>query len=241
MDTSMKMAQKSADAERGRAVLLARGWLADMPDDFAAAVLGQAHWRRVSAGEAVIIAGGDGGMCGIAEGTAEVANEFMPSQVPRLHLVHAGFWAGYRPLVLGRPRQISMTARTDMLWAYVPLPAMQRLLADQPGWWQHIAQLCDQNTELAINAWADLTNPSSRARAIAVLLRVAGCRFSDPASHDPIEIRASHDELAAMAVMSRNTLSLALHDLNKSGEIHLGYRSITLNDPAALRSCLDQG
>jgi CRP-like cAMP-binding protein len=69
-----------------------------------------------------------------------------------------------------------------------------------------------------------------------MLLRMAGCRHEDPPPGVEPEVRLSQADLAAMAVMSRNTFNGIVGELVEQGLIELGYRSIRLRRPSALRA-----
>jgi CRP-like cAMP-binding protein len=126
------------------------------------------------------------------------------------------------------------------LWALVPQSAVQRMLDRNPHWWQHIAQLAEDNGEIACAGFADLTRQNSAHRAISVLLRLAGCREHGPEGGGPVTVGVSQSDLAAMAVMSRNTLNSVVKDLLAANLVQAAYRRITLTNPAALRAMLDR-
>jgi CRP/FNR family transcriptional regulator, cyclic AMP receptor protein len=155
-----------------------------------------------------------------------------------VHLAHTGFWAGYRPL-LGRARALTLTARDTVLWALVPQHALGRILTANPGWWRHLMELAEDNVETVSQALADLTLQDSQARAIAVLLRLAGSRIADRPDGGPVEVRISQSELAGMAVMSRNTLNRVVGELVEAGLVEVGYRSVIVLDAARLRELLE--
>jgi CRP-like cAMP-binding protein len=203
------------------------------------AFLSEAIWYSQVAGD-VFIRSGDayGGMFGIATGVAEVSFLDEHPDTPALHIVRLGFWAGYRPLI-GRSRDISVRARTDLVWALVPQAALERMLAAEPGWWRYLMELSEDNVETVSWAFADLTFQGSLKRAVAVLLRLGGCRTSDVDPAERIAIDVAQGELAAMSAMSRNTLNRALGRLEEAGLISVSYRSIQLRDPAALRALLE--
>lgn len=213
-------------------------WLQICSADFREALLDRAIIRRSPAGARLFHAGDEGGgMFGIATGTVEIALHLPHPDASIVHLAHGGFWAGHRPL-LGRPRGIGVVARTDVVWALVPQHQVQAMLEERPGWWRFIARLADDSAETAISIVADLTRQDSRQRAIAALLRLAGCRYRDPPQGSSVELRLSQSELAAIAVMSRNTLNSIMRDLVEARLIAVGYRSVLLRDPARLRAVL---
>lgn len=235
------MEKESADAKAGARSLLEQGWLSRTPHAFQRAMLDLAVWRRAAPGESIIVAGDSGGMCGIARGSVELSSGIGPADGPGIHLAHAGFWAGYRPLLMDMPRRLTIVARTEVVWALVPQAALAAMLAEHPAWWRHIGELAEETGMLATYALADMSLQDSSRRAIAVLLRFGGCRFSDPPGEEPVEVRISHGELASMAGMSRNTLSEILSRQAATGRIEIGYRSIIVRQPAVLRAVADHG
>ncbi|MFZ4689088.1 MAG: Crp/Fnr family transcriptional regulator [Polymorphobacter sp.] len=222
----------------GARLLSEAGWLTQVPADFRDALLARVIWRTSEPGAEFIHAGDtEGGLFGIARGTAEVSLLEGHPDARIMDLVHAGFWAGHRPL-FGRPRQLTIAARTELLWALVPQLTLMGMLTENPGWWQHIALLGDNNIDHVQTSLADLSRRDSSLRAIAVLLRLGGCRHAGPPPGSVTDVRISQSDLAAMAVMSRNTLGTIVGDLVERGLISANYHSITLEKPGALRAML---
>lgn len=223
----------------GQAALRERGWLAQTPPAFQDAMFDIGVWKTARPGEEFIHAGDtDGGMFAIAIGTAEVSMEAGHPDTRFVHLAHAGFWAGYRPL-LGRGRNITLVAQTETLWLLVPKQAMERLLNEQPAFWRHIAHMVNVAYEIACSVMVDLTRQNGRTRVVGTLLRMAGCRFEDPKPSDDTEIRVPQSEIAAVSVMSRNTLGTHLAELARMGLIEVNYRSIRIKDARGLRTLME--
>jgi CRP/FNR family cyclic AMP-dependent transcriptional regulator len=225
-------------ADAGRATLLRVGWLAHMPPAFQSAMLDIAIWRMARPGETLGHMGdSDGGMFGVARGIVEVALAADHPDTRLVHLGHAGFWAGARPL-LGGPRLLNITARTDVHWCLLPQHALERVLATEPGWWRHTAQHSDGGLATALGIIADLSRQDKRLRTIAVLLRAAGCRYADAPMLGEAVVRLSQADVAAMAAMSRNTVSGICAGLEAEGLIEIGYRAMTLLQPRRMRAML---
>lgn len=221
--------------------LLESPWLRECSPDFCTALLDRAIIRHSPAGARLFHAGDEGGgLFGVASGTVEISLNLPHPDTPIVHLAHAGYWAGYRPLV-GRARLLGVVARSDVVWALLPQHAARDMLAGTPEWWRFIARLVDDNAEIAAGTIADLTRQDSRLRAIAALLRLAGCRYRDPPEGQAIELRLSQTELAAMAVMSRNTLNSIMRELVEARLVAVGYRSLLIRSPGRLRALLEAG
>jgi len=239
MDRIARSRSMSERVAAGRATLLKHGWLAQTPSRFQEALFGVAIWKVAMRGAEFSRAGDTrSGLVGIASGTAEVSVEYGHPDARFVHLAHAGFWSGYRPL-LGKGRNNSLVARTDVLWMSVPKRSMERLLHENPGYWRHITELSDMVFEMTTHAMADLTRQNGRTRVAGVLLRMAGCRDRDPSPSDNTEVQAPQADIAALAVMSRGTLRTYLAELARLGLIQVSYRTVRITNARGLRNLLD--
>jgi CRP-like cAMP-binding protein len=214
-------------------VLAAHGWLARTPDAFRDAVLSHTIWRTAEPGDVIANAGDDiGGLIGFVEGAFAVASPDR-LEAPLIHLFHPGDWTGLVPLVAGRARRATTIARTSGCYALVTQADMQRLLARNPESWREIARLSDELTEIALLAATNLMIPDSARRIAGVLLRLAGYR---PPAWPSVrgDIPVSHDELAVISAMSRNTLAKVLHQFEAEGLVQVSYRRIAIRDTKGL-------
>jgi CRP-like cAMP-binding protein len=223
----------------GRDRLLSVGWLASTGPAFQEALLGLATWRTADPGHEFQHDGDlDGGLIGIADGTAEISFPTGHPDARFVHLAHAGHWTGYRPL-LGRPKNHALTARTAVLYASVPKHAASNLLKENPAYWMHFAAWADWGYETAVQILVDLTRKDSLVRAAAALLRLGGCRLRDPEGTQNVEVEVLQSDIAALSVMSRNTMSIHLHELARRGLVELRFGSIVLLNPAGLRALVE--
>jgi CRP/FNR family transcriptional regulator, cyclic AMP receptor protein len=233
------LGQAPRQVVEGRALLESVGWLSRMPAPFREAAFSIGIWRTSKPGDEIIHGGDErGGMFGIAAGTAEIAFEHSHPDTRFVHLAHAGFWGGPSPL-LGYARSLTVVARTPLLWLLLPQPAMERMLADEPLWWRCIGQNALEGFQISAGIVSDLTRPHGLQRAVATLLRLAGCRTDDPPEGVPVEIRMRQADIAALSVMSRNTLNAFLRELAERGLIEARYGAIHIHNCAALRALLE--
>jgi CRP-like cAMP-binding protein len=227
-------------AQRERA-LTSRGWLARAPAEFQRALLSLAKWQLFEAGTAICHAADENAdLTGIVRGVVEVSTRFSTADTPALHFLQQGQWFGMVPLISGQSRRLSATARTPVLLARVPHDSLATLLAKRPEWWRDIACSLLELTDIATNGFADLLLRDSERRCVAVLLRLSGCRFADSERDRSVEVQLTREELAAMSNVSRNTLGGILRRLARRGLVDLGYRTVAVRDPAALRAVVNQ-
>jgi CRP-like cAMP-binding protein len=230
-------------AATGRAVLLEHGWLPACDPVFAEAVLRLCRWRLLADGETLSHPEMDElTMFGIAAG--HVAGEQHPLGSIDFGLSaiwHAGSWVGFAPLLNGSARRGVIRARGEALVAVLPGRAMTELLAARPEWWREMARLPYLVSQLHAGGGQDLLRRDAAERCLAVLLMLAGCRWSDLPGGPPFVAPVSQQELGERCNLSRNGVVKILQDVAATGAITLGYRQILVNDAAGLRARLAAG
>ena len=218
------------------------GWLSATPVDFREAILSRCRWERLNAG-APIQAGGEeeGELIGVAAGIIETRTILGPADTPIMHFIHPVFWIGYLPILSGRPRRLAASARTPIWIARVSRDEVTALLAKRPEWLRHFMQLAIVYGDVASNVAADLLIRDSERRCAAVLLRLSGLRFVGRDDGAAVEVPLTQSELAGAANLSRNSVGTIVQRLKARELIDLGYRGMTIRDPAALRTFVDEG
>jgi CRP/FNR family transcriptional regulator, cyclic AMP receptor protein len=216
-----------------RSTLIKTGWLSHLPIEIRSQLLDACRCYKVAPGQAVTH-GGDvtGGIFCIISGTAGVNSAIGSSEAPLIHIAGAGYWFGLFPITVGRPRIISVTAKTPALVATIPQSVLQSLLDQNAQLWRWLNLLALESAALAVQALADLYIGDNERRCAAILLRIAGCREIGAA---PVTATLTQDELASLSNLSRATVSKVVRNLAASGHISLGYRTIDILKPAQLR------
>ena len=229
-----------SDIAAGTQTLRNTGWLKDCPDDFADAVLANCHWRSIAAGQTIQHAGDqNAGIFGVARGTIAMSTSLGSPDTPIVHIGHPGFWFGYVALFTGRTLPNGVVARSDVMLGGMAQSQLEKLLAERPVWWRQVGRLGVWYGDVAANIAADTMIRDSSRRCAAALRRLGDCRFETPAGAQSVHAPLSQDELAAIANLSRTSISTILREFEEQGLIKLGYRDVVLNDPARLRAMVD--
>ena len=222
------------------AFLLHNGWLSHVPPEFGAAFLAHAHWRNVPAGESISHAGDQSKtIMGVSRGVVSIFTALSAPDAPIVTIGHPGIWFGYVPMFSKLARGVSVAARSDVRLVYIAQSEVEVLLSQRPEWWRHFAALGVLYGHTALNVAADLMIRDSKRRCIAAILRLADCRFVDRPGGRPIEAPLSQEELAAMSNLSHTSVSTIVRELEETGLIALGYRTIVLVDTDRLRAIVD--
>jgi CRP-like cAMP-binding protein len=230
------------DHEAGLRILASSGWLSATPDEFRQSLLTKASWHCLEEG-APIQDGGEeeGELIGLAQGAIEVRTVLGTADTPIMHILHPVFWIGYLPIILGQPRRLAASARTPVFMARIRESVVKKLLSERPEYWQYFLRPTILYGDICSVIGADLLIRDSERRCAAVLLRMAGRRFAAPDDSTPVDALLTQDELAGAANMSRNSVGTMLKRLAARGLIELGYRTMIVMSPAALRSFVEHG
>ena len=222
-----------------RAFLANESEIAQTPIEFREALLALSQLRTYEANSTIVNADDtDGAIFAIVYGAVAFIPALGPADANLANILHPGDWFGYLPLIMNTPRNASLIARTQVVLAVITRNDLNGLLEKHPVWWRHIAALASQYGNKAANIAADLMIANSNRRCLSTLLRLAGCRFRTRQTRPPIAF-VNQAELGAMANLSRNSVSRILHQMTRRNLISVGYMQITLLDPEALRTMVD--
>jgi CRP-like cAMP-binding protein len=220
-----------------------RGWFAECDPCFQRELLGLAQPRFFLAGEVIFQAGDDGaGIFGVSCGVVALECRFTHPDAALVHMLRAGEWFGTVPLLVGKKRRFTATARTPVEARHVPGEEMRALLRRRPDWVSELGRDVVFSLDVAMQGATDLLIPNAIARCAAVLLRLGGRRWAGGGDADaPVDIPASQSELAMLCNVSRNTFGRVLKDFSAQSLVLVGYRSLTIVDPSRLRQIADAG
>ena len=227
--------------EEAHAIVARQGWLSRVPGPFRQTVLARALLEKFSAGSTLYSVGDPpGGMFGLV--TGKLAISIAPGERgPYVgHFAQPGTWFGEGPAFTDQPRRIGLAVTRDSDVLHLPLPAFREIVAADPGAWRWFGLVLLANLDTAIGGADDLLIRDHAKRFIAVLLRLGGCRYATPPGGLPIEIDVNQEDLATMSNMARTTAGALLQKLQAAGHIEVGYRSLRLLAPDALRAILGQ-
>jgi len=222
-------------------VVLTRGWLSTAPAAFQQRVIEQCQYRKVKAGTQIYKVGDPaGGMFGFVSGG--IAVEIAPGERGPFiaSLMLPGSWFGDVAALTGQNRRVGVKATRDTELLYLPVQAINTIVAGDPEAWRHFFLVTVGHFDTAVSLCDDLMRREHVHRFVAVLLHLAGRRFNSLARIEPVDLDVGQEELANIANVARTTAGAILRDLEKAGHVELAYRRIRVVSPDALRSILDR-
>ena len=206
-----------------------RGWLSRQPEPFRRRVFAECQLQQFERGAPIYHLGDPpGGAYGIAAGALAVSIAPGDRGPYFAHLGTAGTWFGEGPFLTGQPRRVGLEAATECVLMYLPLPAMERMAADDPMAIRRFAQIAIGNLDLALGVVADLMIGQPERRIAAVLVRSAGLQ-------DERTVRLSQAELGRLANVSRKLVNRALQRFAAASMVLPRYGAVQILDMQALK------
>ncbi|OCJ65307.1 transcriptional regulator [Agrobacterium tumefaciens] len=224
------MRMSRAEAER---ILSQNGWLAQMSEAFRTRLFQNALLQKYEAGQ-VIFRPGDspGGIYGHVAGTV-VINTAPLDSTPRLvHIAVPGGWTGEDSFMTGEPRRIELCAQSEVWAMHVPLETMEQMATSDPNIIRAFGAISILSSDKLVRIVYDLQKRNVSARIASVLHRT---------SWAPDEaISVSQENLGVMTNTSRKQVNSTIQHFVDAGWVEIGYRSITVKNPSALRRYAEQ-
>jgi CRP-like cAMP-binding protein len=229
-----------------RELVSSRGWLSQTSDDFRSAILGRVSLQAFSPGASIYsVDDPPGGMYGLVAGSVKIA--IAPGEDGPFigHIMTPGSWSGYGPAIAGGARIVGLTAGRNCQVLFLPLRAINEILARDPASWRFLAGLALIDTKIALGAMNDLMIRDEFRRFLAALLRAGDFRHGgghdDGHDDELVWLDLNQSELAHMSNLSRTTAGVFLRRLEAEGHVRIGYGRIGLCAPEALRALFRRG
>lgn len=210
-------------------ILKHTGWLASYAQTFQDQLISSGFVQHFPAGSVIFEVGGPPGGC-YAALTGQIAITIAPNESgPNIaHLARPGHWYGEGAFFTGGARRVGVQAVSDCDVFHLPLPAMQKLCAEDAEWTRRFACCLMKNLDLALHAIDDLLITDPRRRIAATLVR---CLGDEPAG----TIIISQTELGRLSNTSRKVVNRTLAEFEEEGWLSRKYGEIAASSVQSLR------
>lgn len=213
-----------------RSLLLARGWLAEQPPALQRAIFLRGHFRHLSAGAPVFLAGDQpDGVYAVICGQIKLVYLLPEGREVVLWAAEPGFWFGIRDLVVPQAvRYATAVAAHATMIFHLPRSAFSDLVAVDPGYAVNFAGIMGQNLLLALRYISEVLSQPADIRVARLLVLLCETAGADALGRH--EVRLSQQDLAAMVGVSRVTVGKVARKLEAERLIALRYGRIVVLD-----------
>lgn len=217
------------------AVLRRNNWFRDQSPTLVDSIFRHSVSVGFTRGKVIYSMGDAGGACYMVISGGVRISYFSASGEEVLLSIHrAGEWFGELSEIDGlqRPNTAVAGQRTELLM--LPRTGLRQVVQEAPEFNAFLAGLLAGHMRRALELLVHRQTLSIRGRIAQVLLD------SSPGSESGVEMRGiSQFDLAAMAGVSRQTVSKFLQEFRREGSIAIGYQKIEILDRHALHAAID--
>jgi CRP-like cAMP-binding protein len=235
LDTDTRSSIENARKLIGACVLF-RGMNADERGTIARA----AHVRAFTGGDTIFLMGDPGdSLMAVLTGTVRISSPSQDGKEIILGMMQPGEFFGELALLDGKERSADAKAMTAVTLAILHRRDVLRFLDQNPSAWQSMVEvLCERlrRTTVQITEVALLELPVRLAKA---LLRLAGAGDEAEVTDIKRTVTLSQRELGNIVGASRESVNKCMSEWNRSGALRIDGMSITIVDPAILRTVAD--
>ena len=225
--------ERTAEIEN---VLRRNSWFRDQAPELIDTIFRHSIGISYTRGKVIYSMGDPGGACYmVISGGARISYFSASGEEVLLSIHRAGEWFGELSEIDGlqRPNTAVAGQRTELLM--LPRTGLRQLLQEAPEFNAFLAGLMAGHLRRALELLIHRQTLSIRGRIAQVLLD------STPSTEDGPEMRGiSQFDLAAMAGVSRQTVSKFLQAFRREGIIRIGYQRIEIRDRRALRTMIEE-
>jgi CRP/FNR family transcriptional regulator, cyclic AMP receptor protein len=225
----------AAITEEQLGVLKSSEWFAALEPAFQQGVLASSRVMVLPAGKAVFHRGdpSDGIYCVLA-GAVRFGAIAPSGRELIVALVEAPEWFGEIALFDDGVRTHDAWADVASTLLHLPLRHLTRILASDPGAWQHLGRLLVRKLRVALTLLEDLALEPPRvrlARCLISLFEGYGQRKAKP----PYRVRVSQERLGMMISLSRQTVNELLRQMEQESIVQCERGGVRILDPGRLR------
>jgi CRP/FNR family transcriptional regulator, cyclic AMP receptor protein len=210
------------------------GWLADASPQLRQRLLAGLRPVPLARGERLFAIGdGPGGIFGVVSGGIAVEGSVGAHQVRTGHILRAGAWLGFGPVMGADRRMLGFYAIERSQVVHLPLPFLQSVMQENDELRRMLGLLSHLGSKFILWTALDLLIPEAPRRIAAVLLRVTGALEGVEPDH-PHGFLLNQTMIGELANASRAHVNRVLGQLVEIGLIAKRYHYLKVLDPQGL-------
>jgi CRP/FNR family cyclic AMP-dependent transcriptional regulator len=149
-------------------------------------------------------------------------------------LAEAPEWFGEIALFDGGVRSNDAFAHVTSTLLYLPLRHLTRILASDPGAWQHLGRLLVRKLRVALSLLEDMALEPPRVRLARCLINLLE-GYGRRKAKSPYRVRVSQERLGMMLSLSRQTVNELLRHMEQKSILQCERGGVRILDPGRLR------
>lgn len=218
-----------------RRFLNASDWFRSFPAPLQDLVLERSVVRKFAKGQVISVEDSEpDAFYVVLDGLIDIVREVGSGDEALIHVGEPGFWYGLHYLLTGTQTVTTVLAHTPVRALMLSRTQFDRILAEDPRYYQCFARLVLDRYALMVRWFAEVRDLAPEARVRGRLASMATMRQRDRPESGAISLAVSQADLARLAGISRQTLNALLGKLEKAGLIEVGFRRIRVLDVARL-------
>lgn len=210
------------------------GWLHQLPVDLRDEILRRCSEVTKRQGEVIYRADDTaGGIFTIMSGRIDLHWPHMPGGETLFYALGPGWWIGDLAALSGKPRRFDLVAGRDSKVLHLARSTIQELSRTRPEFLSSMLGMVTATLRGSITIMEFLSIDHSTIRTAACLaaLNATGQGWNG-------QLPFSQAELAVICKISRRRMNSALNELQASGAVALGYKSVSVKNADLLESYL---
>jgi CRP-like cAMP-binding protein len=225
--------------EHAASIVRNSAWLAGLSQHLQDALVAKLRLRKLKKGDFVYRIGDEAlDIFFLADGVLTSSIEHPIHGLITGAVLQTGDWFGQSGCLGAHRRLANMQAREPAVLLCLSREAVGDLMKSDHRWPWAFFELFSASYIMEFMREVDLLISDKRLRLYSRLLTLAG-RQGHHQEARPTRLGWSKEELALISGTSRQSVHEILNELVKDGICQLGYREITLLDPAALKKRFD--
>lgn len=239
-------AMKDIERQRYRALLRRGFWFGRLPEQLQDAILERSAVRSYPRGSMIAVQDSPPeALFAVLEGQVAIGRWATPDEEVLIYIGSRGMWFGEIALLLSTKINASKTvveaaAHTDAQVLALPKTAYDELIENDPENYRWFALLALERYSGSLRSETESRVFTATELLMARLADLAALRQRDYGKKDNVvALQMTQADIAALTGISRQTVNIVLHQLEKEGLVELALRNIRIPSIARLRGQLE--
>jgi CRP-like cAMP-binding protein len=236
MNTSLDLDSRAASLQ----TMLNGFWFAGLPEALRTKLMAEANIIRLESGQRLFAQGdAEYGMYAVISGGMSISRQREDGKEALLTLIETPNWFGEITLFDRGCRTHDAHAVGKTVLVEVKGATLDRILIEQPAYWQHFGQLLTLKIRILLDQAEDLAIRTT-AQRLAKRLCMLAMSNGELTGRSKRVIEVQQEQLAMMLFITRQTTNQILKNLERHGLIKLIYGAVEILDLEGLQRYSEQ-